>query len=809
MLWSHGSTIFLEQITAEQMAKIFLVTVFKYHGMPRSIVSDRDPRMTGLFWRAVWQNLHSTLRFSSSYHPQTDGQSEIVNSAVLDLLKCYVSDNPAQWKHYLPLVEFAYNNTIHSSTGKAPFEIVEGARKPPPMVKVMDDVFEADKFVEDLDLAYQQVQQAIQKAQEKQKKAVDKHRRRLHFREGDWINPEDSPQPEVDELDEVLQPGQILAHKERRQGGRLVRRYLVKFKNYSAMDSKWMEEADLADAPQILELYFEAFSLQPTIVGAQRGISQWIWSMTWCSRGESTPTPLSTDRLNHGNKRALTYFRNNHHTESKLSFLEKGFFRKNVSSSFQLKPKFVDEPQAYVEAVTTQAETVAEDEVLEDDASIIGGTDVSALVRKVPSEPSLRRAVRMIDIVMDRSIKISINTFSALIQRCSRERDLISGKKVHEQLLENNYKANVLLANMLIDMYGKCGSVEDAQQVYDEMSKHNIYSWTTLISAYANKGMIPEAIDLFVGMQNTGNKPDGVLFGILLQACGRERNLKQGKWLHHQIRKNGLASDLIVGNALIDMYAKCGNLELAHEVFYRLPEYNVESWAALIEGYVREKCEEIALRLYEQMQEQHIEPNEAIFVSIFEACVNIMNLQRGELFHSHTVSSDFESDLLVSGSLVDMYVKSGNFVHAFVVFNKMYKHDIHSWNSLIVGHVDQALDDDALLLYRQLHKDSCEVPDEVTFASVIKACSNLDCLEEGRKVHIEVVKQGLDMDKSIGISLIGFYSSCNCIQDARLVFDSFTEQDVAMLNTMIRSYTQQGLTKEAELLFQDTKRHGL
>ncbi|MCO5560538.1 hypothetical protein L7F22_014153 [Adiantum nelumboides] len=113
-----------KQITTEQMAKIFLVTVFKYHGMPGSIVSDRDPCMTGLFWRALWQNLHSTLRFSSSYHPQTDGQSEIVNSTVLDLLKCYVSDNPAQWEHYLPLVEFAYSNTIHSSTGKAPFEIV-------------------------------------------------------------------------------------------------------------------------------------------------------------------------------------------------------------------------------------------------------------------------------------------------------------------------------------------------------------------------------------------------------------------------------------------------------------------------------------------------------------------------------------------------------------------------------------------------------------------------------------------------------------------------------------------------------------
>ncbi|MCO5614770.1 hypothetical protein L7F22_069054 [Adiantum nelumboides] len=150
-----------KQIMAEQMAKTFLIIVFKYYGMPRSIVSDKDPRMTRLFWRALRQNLQSTLWFSSSYHPQTDVG------------------------HYLPLVEFAYNTTIHGSTGKAPFEIVEGARKPPPMIKVMDDVFEADKFAEDLDLAHQQVQQAIQKAQEKQKKAADKHRHRLHFREGE------------------------------------------------------------------------------------------------------------------------------------------------------------------------------------------------------------------------------------------------------------------------------------------------------------------------------------------------------------------------------------------------------------------------------------------------------------------------------------------------------------------------------------------------------------------------------------------------------------------------------------------------
>ena len=136
------------------MAKLFLHHTFKYHGMPTSIISDRDLRMTSLFWRGLFDNMGTTLKFSSAYHPQTDGQSEEANSTVLDLLKCYVSDHKTQWEKYLPLVEYAYNNTVHTSTGKAPFEIVEGGKKVPPILHTKDKIFEADRFVENMDEAY-------------------------------------------------------------------------------------------------------------------------------------------------------------------------------------------------------------------------------------------------------------------------------------------------------------------------------------------------------------------------------------------------------------------------------------------------------------------------------------------------------------------------------------------------------------------------------------------------------------------------------------------------------------------------------
>ncbi|MCO5548877.1 hypothetical protein L7F22_002339 [Adiantum nelumboides] len=222
----------------------------------------------------------------------------IANSVVLDLLKSYISDQKTQWERYLPLVEFAYNNTIHSSTRKAPFEIVESAMKVPPFLSTKDKIFEADEYTRDLDTAFAKVRETLQKSQERRKKAVDYHRRDLKLKENDWITErindvsfrlklpdtwkihnalhvsllkpfkgdvsddgEPDEQPEVEENEEILVPEQILAHKDTKNKGKVRRRFLVKFKNYPALDAKWMEEEDLADTPQIVNLYLEAFGL--------------------------------------------------------------------------------------------------------------------------------------------------------------------------------------------------------------------------------------------------------------------------------------------------------------------------------------------------------------------------------------------------------------------------------------------------------------------------------------------------------------------------------------------------------------------
>ncbi|MCO5558553.1 hypothetical protein L7F22_012138 [Adiantum nelumboides] len=153
-----------KKIKPDQMARLFMSNIFKYRGMPQLIVSDRDPRMTSLFWRGLFGNMGTTLKFSLSFHPQTDGQSEEENSTILDLLKCYVSECKAKWKQYLPLVEYAYNNTMHSSIDKALFEMVEGGKKVPPILHTKDKIFEADKHVQDMDEMYKKTTGGAQRA---------------------------------------------------------------------------------------------------------------------------------------------------------------------------------------------------------------------------------------------------------------------------------------------------------------------------------------------------------------------------------------------------------------------------------------------------------------------------------------------------------------------------------------------------------------------------------------------------------------------------------------------------------------------
>jgi hypothetical protein len=113
---------------ATHIANLFFKEIIRLHGLPKSMVSDMDTKFIVHFWRTLWKNLGTNLAFSSYYHPQTDGQTEVVNRSLGDLLRSLVTEHHSSWDNVLPQVEFAYNDSVNRSTGRSPFQILYGTQ---------------------------------------------------------------------------------------------------------------------------------------------------------------------------------------------------------------------------------------------------------------------------------------------------------------------------------------------------------------------------------------------------------------------------------------------------------------------------------------------------------------------------------------------------------------------------------------------------------------------------------------------------------------------------------------------------------
>ena len=175
--------------TAKTLANKFVEGVVKLHGMPRSIISDRDPVFISNFWQEFLKLSGTKLRMTFAYHPQSDGQTEVVNRCIEQYLRCFVHHKPRHWNSLLPWAEYWYNTTYHSSTGMTPFQALYG--RPPPAIPSYEigscPIEELDDQMTARDELLQELKAHLHAANNRMKQAADKKRREVNFEVGDWV----------------------------------------------------------------------------------------------------------------------------------------------------------------------------------------------------------------------------------------------------------------------------------------------------------------------------------------------------------------------------------------------------------------------------------------------------------------------------------------------------------------------------------------------------------------------------------------------------------------------------------------------
>lgn len=235
-------------------------------------------------------------------------------------------------------------------------------------------------------------------------------------------------------------------------------------------------------------------------------------------------------------------------------------------------------------------------------------------------------------------------------------------------------------------------------------------------------------------MRSEAVAPNVVTFVCALKSCGRIGAIDAGREIHLRAQREGFVeSNISLGTALVDMYARCGAMAMAQQVFEALMVRNVVSWTALMAGYVQCQEGEEALRCFERMGYEGLFPDEVAFLSLLKACGTIGAMDKGEAIHGMIVTRGFSprENALMGTALVDMYAKCGALAKARAMFDRIEARNVVAWNALIAGYAQVGEENAALDLLGLMISHGIE-PDLVTFTGVLNACSHSGLVEQGQ-----------------------------------------------------------------------------
>jgi pentatricopeptide repeat protein len=377
--------------------------------------------------------------------------------------------------------------------------------------------------------------------------------------------------------------------------------------------------------------------------------------------------------------------------------------------------------------------------------------------------------------------------FCCGLKACNGTGAVDKGIEIHREIERKGFlEKDLVLGNTLIDMYAKHGFLTKAQGVFDTLPEQDKVSWNTLLAGYLKFDQPKKALNCFEQMRIHGIPADALSFSYCLRACGTIGAIEKGKQTHAEVILNGLLeNDLIVGIALVDMYALCGHLETAKDLSDKLDNQDAASWNARIATYAKHEQAEKALNYFNLMQSAGFSPNAIAFACSLKACASLGDTVKGRELHCDAeMRGLLETSLLVGNALVDMYAKCGQLIKAQEAFDKLPRRDVVSWNILIASHVKYGFDSEALEHLKKMQKEGFS-PDVVTFVCSLKACGHIGAIAKGIELHADIKKAGLSNNVSLGTVLIDMYAKCGFIEKAQAVFDQLQSKDVKAWNALM------------------------
>lgn len=438
----------------------------------------------------------------------------------------------------------------------------------------------------------------------------------------------------------------------------------------------------------------------------------------------------------------------------------------------------------------------------------IGYAGVFGNFRKLIEEENWEGAHAAQADIHSKGMRVNSNVWALVIQHVIAKKGLDSARHVWKLVQETNFQPNAFVGSHLIRMFNLLGSVDEANEVFSQLTRPNIYTWNAVISANAKHGQGDLAIKLYHQMVEVHGEPDDFVFVSALKGCVGVGALDEAKVIHHHVTRTEYEPEAMVTSALLDTYAKCGSLEDVKKEFELSPKRDAITWSAAIAAYAQRGHPDEALKLYQQMIQANIRPNNVAFMGALKACAKVGALQQGKTIHGHITKCKLDTDVLIESNLIDMYAQCKSLVDAVEVYEKSAKKEVVVWNSMILAYAGFGKLHDAVQVYENMVKKSMEV-NGPSYIGLQKACISQYALDQGREFHKTSDYWDFFDKPEVGAAIIEMYAKCGgSLEEAYAVFKKLPKGELLPWCALIAAHTHQGDAPGALKLFKQMQREG-
>ncbi|RZB99386.1 Pentatricopeptide repeat-containing protein isoform B [Glycine soja] len=419
--------------------------------------------------------------------------------------------------------------------------------------------------------------------------------------------------------------------------------------------------------------------------------------------------------------------------------------------------------------------------------------------RKHPSLPTPRK------VKMQRCLKPKEALFRNSKNQLPSSHSQIQRNTINQHISNDN---NTHILDNLTRFHVARNQVEHARHVFEKIPKPSVVLWNMMIRAYAWNGPFLQSIHLYHRMLQLGVTPTNFTFPFVLKACSALQAIQVGRQIHGHALTLGLQTDVYVSTALLDMYAKCGDLFEAHTMFDIMTHRDLVAWNAIIAGFSLHVLHNQTIHLVVQMQQAGITPNSSTVVSVLPTVGQANALHQGKAIHAYSIRKIFSHDVVVATGLLDMYAKCHHLSYARKIFDTVNQKNEICWSAMIGGYVICDSMRDALALYDDMVYMHGLSPMPATLASILRACAKLTDLNKGKNLHCYMIKSGISSDTTVGNSLISMYAKCGIIDDSLGFLDEMITKDTVSYSAIISGCVQNGYAEKAILIFRQMQLSG-